>query len=146
MTELTEIKKLFTKFKKAGVKEGLDINGCCYMTAKQLENRTATILLVACPDVSYESEMDYIVDTIERVKGYTTWTPEEIENSVSRNTLRLENVKRLQTTFGTKANEADYECKRIVSSNAFKAFASAVGVVQTAMVKNKNGYYLRLSY
>ena len=146
MPELSEIKKLFTKFKNAGVKEGLDINGCCYMTAKQLEKRTATILLVVCPDYSYESEIDSIVDTIERVKGYDTWTPEEIENSVRSSTRRLENVKRLQKTFGTKANEADYECKRIVSSNAFKAFTSAVGAVQTSMEKNKNGYYLRLSY
>ena len=146
MPELSEIKKLFTKFKNAGVKEGLDINGCCYMTAKQLEKRTATILLVACPDFSYESEIDSIVDTIERVKGYDTWTPEEIEDSVRSSTRRLENVKRLQKTFGTKANEADYECKRIVSSNAFKAFTSAVGVVQTSMEKNKNGDYLRLCY
>lgn len=146
MPELSEIKKLFTKFKNAGVKEGLGINGCCYMTAKQLEKRTATILLVACPDFSYESEIDTIIDTIERVKGYDTWTPEEIENSVRSSTRRLENVKRLQKTFGTKANEADYECKRIVSSNAFKAFTSAVGAVQTSVEKNKNGYYLRLCY
>lgn len=146
MPELSEIKKLFTKFKKAGIKEGLNINGCCYMTAKQLENRTATILLVACPDYSYESEIDYLADTIERVKGYDTWTPEEIENSVRENTLRRERVKKLLKTFGTKSNEADYECKQIVSSNAFKAFTSAVGVVQTSIEKNKNGYYLRLCY
>ena len=146
MPELSEIKKLFTKFKKDGIKEGLNINGCCYMTAKQLENRTATILLVACPDFSYESEIDSIVNTIERVKGYDTWTPEEIENSVRSSTRRLENVKRLLKTFGTKANEADYECKQVVSSNAFKVFASAVGAVQTSVEKNKNGYYLRLSY
>ena len=146
MPELSEIKKLFTKFKNAGVKEGLDINGCCYMTAKQLEKRTATILLVACPDYSYESEIDYLADTIERVKGYDTWTPEQIENSVRSSTHRRERVQKLLKTFGTKANEADYECKRIVSSNAFKAFASAVGVVQTSVEKNKNGYYLRLCY
>lgn len=146
MPELSEIKKLFTKFKKDGIKEGLNINGCCYMTAKQLENRTATILLVACPDYSYEREIDDIADSIERVKGYDTWTPEQIEACVNRETLRSERVKKLLKTFGTKSNEADYECKQIVSSNAFKAFTSAVGAVQTSVEKNKNGYYLRLCY
>lgn len=146
MTELTEVKKLFTKFKKDGIKEGLNINGCCYMTAKQLANRTATILLVECPNYSYETEIKDITETIERVKGYKTWTPQQIEQSVNSDIRRLEHVKNRLNTFGIKANEAVYECKKIVSSNAFKAFVESVGAVQTHMETTRNGIFLRLSY
>ena len=145
-----EIKNAWNLFKKEIDKElTFSLKGACYMNAKQIEKRTATIGL--CIDLSYEAEIDMFYKSIERVNAYTTWTDEEKKRSEEHNLEWIKLFELKKATYGTKANEAKVKYEAITNSKAFQKLAATIGIkhteIATASIGNGiNDYKLRISY
>ena len=148
--EAKEIKSAWNKFKKDVQKEtGIDLTGCCYMNAKQIENRTATICLVN--DIDYDREIARERRSIEQVNGYETWTDEEKQSHERRSLESIAFYEARKAEYGTKENEAQVEFDQITNSKAYKVLAEAIGIenVWLELVEKWKGlscYQIRISY
>lgn len=148
--EANVIKSAWNKFKKDVQKEtGIDLTGCCYMTAKQIANRTATICLVN--DIPYDREIARERRSIEQVNGYETWTAEEKQNNERRGLEAIAFYEARKAEYGTKENEAQVEFDQITSSNAYKILAEAIGIENVALElvekwKGLSCYQIRIIY
>ena len=146
-----DIKKAFNNFKKNIVKEGLDLNGRCYMTAKQIANRTATILI--CTDQAYEKEIERERKSTTQVMAYDSWTDEEKARSKASYDEKIAMYESEMKKFGTKENEFKVTMEQIESSNAFRTFCKDAEIEDTVRLsmemKNQYGmglYYVRIDY
>ena len=140
-----DIKKAWNNFKKDIKKEGLDLSGLCYMTAKQIANRTATILL--CNAIPYEEDIDRTLNSIAKLQSYDSWPDEERDEE----TIAVYEAE--MKKFGTKENEAKVTSEQIVSSKAFKTFCEDAEIEDTVSTNIEmqtqygiNLYYLRITY
>lgn len=142
---MTDIKKAFNQFKKDIKKEGLDLTGSCYMTAKQIQNRTATILI--CNNIPYEKEIRDTTLRMQKVLGYDTWTDEEKVRNAKSSTASILKYTQDLMKYGTKDNEFKQTRQFILNSTAWKKFVEAVGSeVQTIREDKDIGMYLRILY
>lgn len=146
-----EIKKAWNIFKKEIVKEGVDVSGNCYMTAKQIANRTATILI--CNNISYEKEIEREYKSLAQVMGYDSWTDEEKAHSKESHDVRVVIYKRNMEKFGTKENELKVTLEQIKNSNAFKKFCVNAEIEDTVTLSTEmkmlygiGYYYIRIDY
>ena len=144
-----EIKTAWNTFKKEAKKElSFGINGCCYMTAKQIAARTATIFLTA--DWEYDKAIAYHLNSIERVNGYNTWTEEEKKHHEEYELRMVEYYKRLQATYSTPGKEAEAKAEEIRNSKAFQKLSDAIGLKWAELERvNKDGmhcYQVRIHY
>ena len=142
----TEIKKAWNTFKKEIAKEvDFNLTGCCYMTARQINNGTATITL--CFNMTYDREIDYHRKAIKRVNSYDTWTPEEKKKNEEHNTERIAYYEALKAKYGTRADEAAAKYEAIANSKAFEKLSECIGIDSYHVELNKdNCYQLRISY
>lgn len=146
-----DIKKAWNNFKKDIKKEGLDLSGLCYMTAKQIANRTATILL--CNAIPYEEEIERTLKSIAKVQSYDSWTDEEKARAKKRDEETIAVYEAEMKKFGTKENEAKVTSEQIVSSKAFKTFCEDAEIEDTVSTNIEmqtqygiNLHYLRITY
>lgn len=142
---MTDIKKAFNQFKKDIKKEGLDLTGDCYMTAKQIQNRTATILI--CNNIPYEEEIRRSAQQGRYVMDYDSWTDDQkVRSAKSAFDSVLRSTQNLMK-YGTKDNEFEQTEQFILNSTAFKKFVEAVGSeVYTTREDKDIGMYLRILY
>lgn len=144
---MADIKKAFNQFKKDIKKTGLDLTGSCYMTAKQMRNRTATILI--CNNIPYEQEIEYTTKAIYKMTTdeYDGWTTEQKMKSIRHHSENLLRYTKELKEFGTKDNEFNWTTQFILNSTAWEKFVKAVGSeVQTIREDKGIGMYLRISY
>ena len=146
-----DIKKAWNNFKKDIKKEGLDLNGLCYMTAKQIANRTATVLL--CNAIPYEEQIEHVIKEMEKVQSYDSWTAEEKARDKKRSEETIAAYEAEMKKFGTKENKAKVTSEQIVSSKAFKTFCENAEIEDTVSTNIEmqtqygiNLYYLRIMY
>ena len=140
----SEIKKAWETFKKEVKKElHLDCLGFS-MTSRQINNRTATICI--CNKFSFESEIERDMESITRVMGYTSWTPEEKKRSVTSTENDIEMRKAELARFGTKENEYAVISKEIIDSKAFQKFSEKFTSISTCFDEMDICYYLRINY
>lgn len=146
----TEIKKAWNVFKKEVQKEtNIDLTGCCYMTAKQIANGTATITLQL--DWSYEDE---IANRLRDVEYFSSWTgdnKERGERYAREIREKIADLEARKSTYGTRLNEVKNDVEQITSSAAFKKLAAAIGIQSTCIDLGRysshlNIYQLRISY
>ena len=141
----TEIKAAWNTFKKEISKQtSFNMTGCCYMTAKQIANGTATICL--CIDIEYDVKIAMLRASIEQVNGYDTWTTEKKKNSEARNLEKLAHYENLKNTYGTRANEAKTKAAEITTSAAFQKLAQTIGIKSTDWELTKDQYQIRVHY
>ena len=120
-----EIKKAFETMKKE-LKKEMGISGGFTMSAKQIENRTATYLV--CNLVPWEKEIKYFEDACARVRGYSSWTDEEKARWCNDyETITIPWFKEQLAKFGTKTAYAENEINRVINSAAFAKFSAEVG-------------------
>lgn len=123
----TEIKKAWNTFKKEIAKEiDLDLTGCCYMNAKQIENGTATITLGL--DWGYDAEIENLRKSIAY---YRTWDGDNKERGERYARDYEEKITALEArkaTYGTRENEHLQDVEKITTSAAFKKLANTIGV------------------
>lgn len=142
---MTDIKKAFNTFKKDIKAEGLDLTGKSYMTAKQLQNRTATILI--CNTIPYEDEIRREIESLHKVLGVDSWTNEEKARATVRTAKTIEGYMADIAKYGTKENEYEQFTKQILSSKAWEKFAQAVGTAVYTTDETKDIYkYLRIMW
>lgn len=143
---LEQTKKAWNTFKKEITKgnDPYELKGSMYMTKKQIENGTATICLAYAK--SYEAEIDYHQESSEKIKGYTTWTAEEIANSVKYHDELIAKYTEKMQKYGTKLNESKAKIEAITNSEAWKKFSAAVNVKGTELEEQNNCYYMRIYY
>lgn len=145
-----EIKTAWNTFKKETKKEiSFDMNGCCYMNAKQIANGTATICL--CCDIEYDDEIKHHRNSIEKVNGYDTWTDEEKKRNEAHNMEMIAHYEHLKATYGDRANEAGTKAAEITNSAAFNKLAKAIGIqhFEVEFIKKwegLNAYQIRIHY
>ena len=143
---MADIKKAWNQFKKDIKKEGIDLTGSCYMTAKQMANRTATILI--CDNIPYAEEIKYTTAAIQKVCGFDTWTAEEKVRSIKHHTEQIAKYTESLIKYGTKENEHKHTVESILRSKAWNAFTTAVGTQVSTGYEEKEGrlMYLRINY
>ncbi len=147
-----EIKKSWNQFKKDAKKEGLEfLNGCCYMTAKQISLGTATIYL--CTSRSYEDEIQWYCKEINKIKinKYGGWTADRQERGINCCNEKIAFYEGEKQKYGTRENEAKVKASTIVNSKAFKTFCEASGLNVTTAIETKieygvERYWLRIKY
>lgn len=144
------IKKAWNTFKKEIAKEiDLDLTGCCYMNAKQIENRTATITLQL--NWSYDEEIACIARDVDY---YLTWdgdNKERGERYARDYREKIAKIEARKATHGTRENEISADIEKITSSAAFKKLAAAIGIQSTGLDlgsynKSLKVYQLRINY
>lgn len=144
------IKKAWNTFKKEIAKEvELDLTGCCYMTAKQIANGTATITLQL--NWSYDDEIANITRDIEYFSSWDGDNKERGERYARDYKERLANVGARKANYGTRENEINADVETITSSAAFKKLAAAIGIKSTHLDLGKYSqtlkiYQLRINY
>ena len=145
---MADLKKAFELMKKE-LKKETGISGGFTMSAKQIENRTATYLV--CNLIPYEKEIARIKASCERVRGYNTWTDAEKErfcNDYEQNWIPY--FEKQIEDYGTKENYANVIAERIVNSKAFSKFSETIGGVRYHLEsKRESGLdvmYLRFNY
>ena len=139
----TEIKKAWETMKKELKKE----SGITYgfsMTAKQLNNRTATYCV--CNDSPYEEEIKREQKSMERIQSYDSWTAEEKANSCARSEENIAYYRAQLEAYGTKENKVIIELEQLLASKAFKKFASNFEQVITDTEHTNGCYYIRFTY
>ena len=146
-----EIKKAWNIFKKEIVKEGIDVSGNCYMTARQIANRTATILV--CSNMPYAEQIEREDKSLAQVMGYDSWTDEQKARSKESHDVRVAIYKRDMEKFGTKENELKVTLEQIKNSNAFKKFCVNAEIEDTVRLSTETKvqygigyYYIRIDY
>lgn len=144
------IKKAWNTFKKEIAKEiDLDLTGCCYMTAKQIANGTATITLGL--DWSYDDE---IACVRRDIAYFSTWDGDNKERGqryANEYREKLAKIEARKATHGTRENETSAKAEQITSSAAFKKLASTIGITSTGLdlgsySKDLHTYQLRICY
>lgn len=144
------IKKAWNTFKKEIAKEiDLDLTGCCYMTAKQIANGTATITLQL--NWSYDDEIAY---ELRQIEHFSTWdgdNKERGERYIRECREKIAEIEARKATHGTRENEIAADIEKITSSKAFQKLAAAIGVQSTGLdlgsySKTLKVYQLRISY
>ena len=146
----SEIKTAWNKFKKEVQKEtSLDLTGCCYMTAKQLANGTATITLQL--NWSYEEEIINVTRDIEYFSSWDGDNKERGERYAREYTEKLAKIEARKATYGTRENEVKNDVGKITNSTAFKKLAAAIGIQNTHIdLGNYSNtlkvYQLRINY
>ena len=138
-----DIKKAWNQLKKDLKSEGIDLIGGCYLTAKQLQNRTATILINN--NISYEDEMLEAVDGLKMLLNSDRNDCEKVKNS-KYYAEKMEFIASNMTKYGTKENEYNETVNDIISSNAWNRFISIVGNVTTCKEQKEIFLYLRVNY
>lgn len=145
-----EIKKAWNAFKKEVAKEvSFSVSGSCYMNKKQIENRTATILI--CNDIEYDDEIKYYRASIERVNGYDSWTDEEKKRNEESQLAEISKNEALKAAYGNKACEAREKAAEIQNSKAYGKLVEAIGIshFEVELVKKWEGlscYQIRVYY
>lgn len=144
---MNEIKKAFETMKRE-IKKEMNISGGFTMSARQIENRTATFLV--CNLIPYEKEIKWHEDQVKRVKAYTSWSEAEKTRWIDDANKWISFWKSEQAKHGTKENFAKYETERVVSSKAFEKFSAAVGGCKWHTEIKKDGniefVYIRFNY
>jgi hypothetical protein len=146
----TEIKNAWNVFKKEVQKEtGLDLTGCCYMTAKQIANGTATITLQL--DWSYDNEIANITRDIEYFSSWDGDNKERGERYARDYREKIAKIEAKKATYGTREREVKNDTERITNSVAFKKLADAIGLRSYALELGRysssmNIHQLRISY
>ena len=138
-----EIKKAFDTMKRSLAKE-IGIRSGYYCNARQIENRTATLLVCSC--TPYEKEIERAKAIDKTVQGYTTWTDEE--KAASHNRF-LEDIARFQgkmERYKTKGCEFLAVKRAVSESKAYNAFAANFGKVTMDSEIANNCYYIRFHY
>lgn len=143
---MADIKKVWNQFKKDIKKEGLDLTGACYMTARQLANRTATICI--CNNRPYEKEIEYTAEQMQKMLGYDTWTAEEKVRSAKSSTDSIAHYTKKLMQYGTKENEYKQTVSFILNSKAWQTFTAAIGTQVTTEYEEKDNFlmYLRINF
>ena len=137
-------KKDFEQFKKAIKKEDKWFDTCAfYMTKRQELLHTATVTLVG--NFSYESQIKYYKDSIERVDGYDTWTQEEKDKNREYCLNNIQKYEDRLATYGTPEEEAQVRFEQLKNTNAFKKLA-AMGVTIELVLDSKDCYSARFHY
>lgn len=145
-----EIKNAWSQFKKEIAKEiTLDLTGCCYMTAKQIANGTATITLQL--NWSYDDEIANITRDIEYFSSWDGDNKERGERYAREYREKIAKIEARKATHGTRENEVAAEIETITSSTAFKKLAATIGIQDTHLdLGNYSGtlkvYQLRIYY
>ena len=139
-----QIKKQWEQLKKAMVKKER-LSGAFRMTSKQLNNRTATVLLVSVIR-DYDGEIEYDKKAMNEVQGFDTWTDKQKAESKKHHEERIERFETKKQRFGTKENEAKVLAEIITSSKEFEDFQKIVGEVRTNLEVVNNFIYLRVNY
>lgn len=146
----TEIKNAWNVFKKEVQKETrIDLTGCCYMTAKQIANGTATITLQL--DWTYEDEIANLLDNVEY---FSTWDGDNKERGERYAREYREKIAKLEArkaAYGTRLNEVSNDVEKITTSAAFKKLAETIGIRSHTIDLGRyssrlNIYQLRISY
>lgn len=124
---MEEIKKAFKKFQKDCQKEtGFDLTGCCYMTAKQMQNGTATITI--CNSVTYEREIQYYANSIAKVMDWDD-THERKAGIVESNLKHLSRLSAEFSQYGTKENYFRKMSEKILNSKAWETFCTQYNIM-----------------
>ena len=146
-----ETKKAWNIFKKEIVKEGVNVSGNCYMTSRQIANRTATILV--CTNIPYAEEIKRENESLAKVIAYDTWTDAEKARSKEHCNARIAIYNRDMEKFGTKENELKITLEQIKNSNAFKKFCNNAEIEDTVKLSTETKvqygiglYYIRIDY
>lgn len=143
---MIDYKKAWNTLKRNLVKGGdpYEVNGCMYMTARQIQNHTATILLTNL--TPYETRIKTLEETIDMIMSYDSWTDEEKSKSKTRYEEQIVNCKEKLNKYGTVRNEAEITVKNITSTDAWKVFAETVNVKSLHYEEKENCLYLRINY
>ena len=142
-----DIKKAWNTFKRELKKElDFDLTGCCYMNAKQIKKRTATISLCNCFD--YDWEIEYSRKSIERVNSYDTWTAEEKKRHEQYELDMIAYYEANREKYGKKSNEAKAKTEAITRTQAFKKLSECIGVCGVCLELDESEaiYRLRINY
>ena len=145
-----EIKNAWNTFKKEIAKEiDLDLTGCCYMTAKQIANGTATITLQL--DWSYDNEIACLLRDIEKFSAWDGDNKERGERYANEYREKIAGIEARKAVHGTRENEVKSDAEKITSSAAFKKLAEAINLRSYAIEPSRysssmNLYQLRISY
>lgn len=139
-----DAKVIFNTFKKETKKEGRDLTGRCYMNAKQVAARTATIYLTCAQ--SFEDRIAWEKKGTERIMGYNTWTDEEKAKAKKRHDEIIAATEKALSKYGTRANQAKAEFDEIVATAAFKKLCDSLGGASFSIDTTKEAYYLRINY
>lgn len=143
MTDV-EIKKAFDTMKRKLAKE-IGISSGYYCKAKQIENRTATLLV--CNDTPYETEIERAQAIDERVQSYDTWTDAEKARSHEWSVKTIALYREKLAKYGTKSGELAATREALSNAEAFKAFAACFEEGVTLTTEQANGcYYIRFNY
>ena len=141
-----EIKKAWNTFKRELKKELSEAERIgFYMNTKQIANNTATINL-GWYGWTYEEHISYYEESIIKVNGYESWTAEEKAKNEAYCKERIEYNKGLLEKYGTVENEAKTIYAGIISSKAYKKFASNFSSMDTCIEDTNETYYCRFSY
>lgn len=140
-----DIKKAWNQLKKDLKLEGIDLTGRCYLTAKQLQNRTATMLIVN--SIPYEKEISESIDSLKDVLNSDCSDCEKVENA-KYYTKQTGTIAANMAKYGTKENEYNKVVKSILNSNAWNRFVSIVGNGNVTTCKEQKDIflYLRINY
>ena len=123
---MEEIKKAFKKFQKDCQKEtGFDLTGCCYMTKRQMQNNTATIII--CNSISYETLIQYYANSISKAMDWDD-TKERKASIVESNLKYLSRLSADFSQYGTKENYFQKMCEKILNSKAWETFSTQYNV------------------
>lgn len=150
MMNANEIKKAWNTFKKEIAKEiDLNLTGCCYMNAKQIENGTATITLGL--DWSYDAEIKSLRRSIAYYRTWDGDNKERGERFARDYEEKIAVLEAKKATYGTRENEHLHDVNEITGSAAFKKLANAIGVQNTSIdlgsySKDLHTRQLRLCY
>lgn len=146
-----EIKKAWNIFKKELTKEDVNSCGTFSMTARQIANRTATILV--CSNIPYAEQIERENKSLAQVMGYDSWTDEEKARSKEFHDVKVAIYKRDMEKFGTKENELKVTLEQIKNSNAFKKFCIDAEIEDTVRLSTETKvlygigyYYIRIDY
>ena len=138
-----EIKKAFDTMKRGLAKE-IGISSGYYCKAKQIENRTATLLV--CNDIPYEDEIASAKAMDERVQSYDTWTD---ESKARHHSYALDAIARYQARldkYGTKQGELIAVLHALQGSKSFQNFAAHFDHVSLTTEAKNGCHYIRFNY
>lgn len=142
-----EIKKAWNQMKKDIKKElGEDFGYGFTMSAKQLENRTATYCIRLA--TTYEWDIHSVEIRDADIMNWKVRDQEDIERQARIHAEYLEDIERIRAKiakYGTKENEVSEITNKVVTSKAFKKFSDAVGNVEWEP-EAKDCYYIRFHY
>ena len=142
-----EIKKAFEQFKKELFKE-TGIKGGFTMSARQIENRTATYCI--CNLIPYEKEIAYHQNACERVRSYDSWTDAEKDRWCAGAEKTIAYYKDQLAKYGTKENYAAVMFETITKSKAYRNLCETFGGVRTYLEQKRNSgldvMYIRFTY